>query len=138
MPPLPEDRPPITSRQYVTDSKLAFARQLRREMTPQERIFWERLRDRRLNGWKFRRQQLIDGFIADFFCAAIGVVLELDGAVHHDQQEYDAHRDRSFAARDLLVIRIPNERIERELDAVLAELAEACEARRPHPPAPSP
>ena len=138
MPPLPDDRSPITSRQFITESKLAFARQLRREMTPQERTLWERLRDRRLSGWKFRRQQLIDGFIADFFCAEVGVVLELDGAVHKLQQEYDAHRDRSFAARLLLVLRITNDRIERELDIVLAEVAEACEGRRPHPPAPSP
>jgi very-short-patch-repair endonuclease len=83
--------------QFVTDEKREIARTLRREMTPQERRVWEAVRGRRLGGFKFRRQQVIDGFIADFYCDRVGVVLELDGRVHEDQAEYDAHRDKVIA-----------------------------------------
>jgi very-short-patch-repair endonuclease len=112
--------------QFVTEDKRQFARQLRREMTPQEAKVWERVRGRRLGGFKFRRQQVIDGFISDFYCAEVGLVLELDGAVHQDQVEYDANRDRVIAEKRLTVARVPNDRIDNELEAVLSETEELC------------
>ena len=55
------------------------ARQLRRDMTPAETILWKHLRNRRFGGVKFRRQQPIDYYIADFFCPAARLIIELDG-----------------------------------------------------------
>lgn len=119
----------VVGLQPVTEEKRQFARRLRHEMTPHERKVWAEVRGRKLGGMKVRRQQVIDGYIADFNCAEAGVVPELDGEVHADQVEYDAHRDKVIASRRLIVLRFPNERIESELQAVLAEFLATCRAR---------
>jgi very-short-patch-repair endonuclease len=64
--------------QTVTKEKLERSRQLRREMTPAEKILWQELRGNKL-GVHFRRQQVIAGFIVDFYCHKAGLVIELDG-----------------------------------------------------------
>ncbi len=72
---------------------------------------------------KFRQQQIINGYIADFDCADVGVVIELDGPIYNSQAEYDSSRDRVMAARGLTILRIPNVRIESAFELVLAEIA---------------
>jgi very-short-patch-repair endonuclease len=58
-------------------------------MTPAEQILWDRLRGRRFQGLKFRRQHPLGRFIVDFYCAEHRLVIELDGGIHRHQQEYD-------------------------------------------------
>src|SRR5262245_30698047 len=72
----------IVTGQTVSDSKLELLQKLRHEMTPEEILLWSRLRANRLRGFHFRQQQFIHGFIADFYCHAAGVVVEVDGGVH--------------------------------------------------------
>ena len=91
-------------------------------MTPAEATLWPHLRANRLGGLHFRRQQVIDGFIADFYCHAAGLVVELDGAAHGERRGYDAERDKVLQARGLLVLRFPNGRVEADLKAVLMEI----------------
>lgn len=69
-----------------------YARRLRAEMTPAERIVWRKLRNRRFGHAKFRRQQPLDCYVADFFCAAARLVIELDGDSHMGKEERDAIR----------------------------------------------
>jgi very-short-patch-repair endonuclease len=71
--------------QHVTKEKLQRAKELRREMTPAEKILWEELRGSKL-GVHFRRQQVIEGFIVDFYCHKTGLVVEVDGDVHDLQR----------------------------------------------------
>jgi len=113
--------------QKVDSPKVQRAKELRREMTPAESLLWERLRGNRLCGLHFRRQQVIDGFIVDFYCHAGGLVVELDGGVHTAQAGYDAERDRVLARRELRVLRIGNVEVERNIDEVLERIARACE-----------
>jgi very-short-patch-repair endonuclease len=113
--------------QKVAAVKLQRAKELRRAMTGAERTLWERLRGNRLHGFHFRRQQVIDGFIADFYCHAAGLVVEVDGGVHAQQAAYDSERDRVLSQRGLRVLRIGNEQVEKNLDGVLACIAGACE-----------
>src|SRR5437868_6953197 len=61
--------------QRVEESKVARAKELRREMTPAEKAVWQRLRRNQLGGLHFRRQQVLYGFIADFYCHAAGLVV---------------------------------------------------------------
>ncbi len=112
--------------QRVDPVKVERSKALRREMTPAERILWQQLRRNQLNGLHFRRQQIIDGFIADFYCHAAGLVIELDGGIHRQRADYDAERDKVIAARDLRVLRFKNEEILRDLKGVLARIR-ACE-----------
>ena len=113
--------------QKVTPIKIQRAKELRRQMTQEEKILWQYLRANHLNGLHFRRQQIIDGFIADFFCHAARLVIEVDGEIHQQQAEYDAERDRVLSARGLRLLRIKNEEVRQNLDSVLARIAKACE-----------
>jgi very-short-patch-repair endonuclease len=67
------------------------ARRLRRTQTDAERLLWFRLRDRRLSGWKFKRQVPIDRFVVDFLCADAHLVVELDGGQHAQATVHDAN-----------------------------------------------
>src|SRR3970040_490684 len=75
------------------------ARELRRNMTPGERILWQKLRHNRLNGLQFRRQQIIDSYIVDFYCHSNALVVEVDGDIHDLQKEYDEEREAHLQAR---------------------------------------
>ena len=87
------------------------AREFRKTQTPAERAAWEILRNRRLLGLKFRRQHPLCGFIVDFYCPTLNLVLEIDGDVHtHPVQiDYDRHRTAVLEGHGLTVIRITND-----------------------------
>ena len=108
-----------------TPEKQAAAQKLRRNMTPSEKRLWECLRANRLHGLAFRRQQIIGGFIADFYCRAARLVIECDGAVHLTQAEYDHERDAVIASYNLRVLRFTNDQIDQDLLAVLSQITQA-------------
>jgi very-short-patch-repair endonuclease len=120
--------PNIVRGQCVSEERLQLARELRRELTPQERILWDRVRGQRL-GFKFRRQQVIRGFVVDFYCHRAALVVEVDGAVHADQEEYDASRADAFNQLGIEVIRFYNSEVSGDLEEVLRRIRDACERR---------
>jgi very-short-patch-repair endonuclease len=79
----PVGGPGIVRGARVSSDKRALARKFRRDPTRSERLAWALLRNRRCLGLKFRRQQVVRGYIVDFYCAELRRVLEGDGAVHH-------------------------------------------------------
>jgi very-short-patch-repair endonuclease len=105
------------------------AKELRQEQTPAERRLWRVLRDRAVNGLKFRRQHPLDGFVLDFFCPEARLCVELDAAVHDAQQDRDEARTAQLEARGLRVIRFRNDEAEDDLPSVLHRIAKA--ATRP-------
>jgi very-short-patch-repair endonuclease len=115
--------------QRVSAVKVERARELRRGMTPAEKLLWERLRGGSFDGLRWRRQQVIDGFIVDFYCHAARLVVELDGAVHNQQAEYDSARDTALAARHLLIVRFTNTEVETDITNVLARIHSTCQER---------
>ncbi len=116
----------IVTGQRIRPEVAARAEQLRREMTPAERRLWARLRANRLGGWHFRRQQVIAGFIVDFYCHRAGLVVEVDGPIHQGQAAADAERDAILRAHGLRILRVTNAAVMSQLntvlDAILAEL----------------
>jgi len=120
-------RPTKRRRWRTSQAMLARARQLRREQTPAEALLWEHLRNRRLKGLKFRRQHPVGRFVADFYCAQHRLIVELDGAVHQMQGEYDALRTEELERDGYRVIRFTDNQVERDLEWVLERIAEACE-----------
>ena len=102
------------------------AKQLRQAMTPAEKILWEQLRHNRLNGLQFRRQQIIDRYIVDFYCHEKALVVEIDGDIHDLQQEYDAERDNHLRARGFQVLRVSNYDVKDNLLLVLHKISDAC------------
>ena len=117
--------------QKVSPSKIQRAKELRRHMTPEEAMLWERLRANRLQGFHFRRQQVIAGFIVDFYCHSTGLVIEVDGSVHDQRVEYDLDRSRILEGFGLRVLRFKNQEIREDIEGVLARVVAACQAFPP-------
>ena len=109
--------------QKVNPEKLQRARDLRGEMTPTEKVLWQELRGNKL-GPHFRRQQVIAGFIVDFYCHSAGLVIELDGDIHQEQQEYDAGRDKILEKMGLHVVRFSNDDFLLNMPRVLIQVNE--------------
>jgi very-short-patch-repair endonuclease len=116
--------------QKVDDVKVQRAKELRQEQTEEEKLLWQYLRKNRLGGFHFRRQQVIQGFIVDFYCHQAGLVVEVDGGVHEDQIEYDQERDKVLEGLDLRIIRVKNEEIRKNLQSVLSVIEAACRENR--------
>ena len=122
------------------------AREMRRHPTRAEDRLWSWLRDRRFDGIKFRRQVPIGRYIADFYCADLKLVVELDGAHHRlpGMDEHDDERSLNLSGRGICVLRIPNELLIRD-SVMVGEMIHAAVDRLtsrgidgpPHPPSAS-
>jgi very-short-patch-repair endonuclease len=110
--------------QRVTKEKLNRARELRSEMTPAEKILWQEVRTNKL-GVHFRRQQIIAGFIVDFYCHSAGLVIEIDGGIHRKQKQDDSEREKALKEMGLSVVRFRNEEVIKDLPNVLTKIREA-------------
>lgn len=118
--------PKIITDQHVPVELKERSKELRRQMTPAESILWKHLRAGRLEGFHFRRQQVIDGYIVDFYCHKANLVVEVDGDIHLGQEEYDRDRDSHLRSRDLIVLRFSNNDVVVTLENVLAEIQKVC------------
>jgi very-short-patch-repair endonuclease len=99
-----------------------FARRLRVDATRAEKLLWQELRGRRLDGWKFRRQEPIDRYVADFVCNDARLVIEIDGPGHQDRVEQDAARSAVIEAYGYRVLRIADSAVLDDLAGVLAQI----------------
>jgi leucyl-tRNA synthetase len=110
------------SRIHLTEFKgiSLLARDLRNNQTPSEIILWEVLRKERIFGFRFLRQHpvfyredksWVDFYIADFYCARLRLIIELDGKIHIDRKDYDSERDEKLQSKGIEVLRIKNEEL---------------------------
>ena len=109
------------------------ARALRRDMTPAEAKLWGELRGRRLGEYKFRRQQPLGPFYADFYCAEARLVVELDGDTHVGREVEDAARTAFLASEGIAVIRFWNAEVHDNLEGVCTTILTACASRATDP-----
>ncbi|MBP7850975.1 MAG: endonuclease domain-containing protein [Lentimicrobiaceae bacterium] len=109
---------------------VARARQLRKSLTPSEKILWQALRKKQVAGMRFRRQHPIAQFIVDFYCHQVGLIIEIDGEIHleRDQMERDENRTHALEHFGLQVLRFRNEQIKQDLDNVLNRIREEIDA----------
>jgi very-short-patch-repair endonuclease len=118
------------SEMHQNSSSLIFqrARSLRSTQTKAEKILWSHLRNRKLNGLKFRRQHPILSFIADFYCHELRLIIEVDGEVHHQagQQSYDQRRQKELEISGIKMIRICNSDIIENCNTVLENIRNQC------------
>ena len=108
-----------------------FARENRSKSTSAEHLLWINLRNRRLDGFKFRRQHPIQNYVADFYCFECKLVIEVDGGCHLDpkQAEYDYQRTKELQVYGIKVLRFPNDRVLRDVSSVLKEISNICRQR---------
>jgi very-short-patch-repair endonuclease len=101
------------------------ARLLRQQQTKSERLLWEQLRNRQLRGRKFRRQQQFGPFVVDFYCVSERLVVEIDGAIHDEQREADAERQRIIQLTGDRVVRLTAELVESNMAEALRRIESA-------------
>jgi very-short-patch-repair endonuclease len=108
-----------------------FCRQLCNNQTPAEKLLWNELRRRSINGEKFLRQVplfTISGFgrrsfyIADFYSAKSKFVVEVDGPIHLLKKEYDANRDLVMQSWEFNILRFTNDEVLNHLDMVVKKI----------------
>jgi very-short-patch-repair endonuclease len=114
------------------------ARELRKAQTPQEQALWQQLRAKRFSGFKFRRQQVIGRYIADFVCFEQKLVIELDGSQHSDTKQADAQRDHWLNGQGFRVLRFWNNQWQSQQTGVLEAIWQALHEDKPSPPLPNP
>ena len=102
----------------------ARAKAMRREPVLYERRLWKVLRDRRLEGLKFRRQQVMGRYIVDFVCLRHRLIVEADGPQHEDRVE-DAARDDWLRGQGFRVLRFANTQIENRAEDVVKAILDA-------------
>jgi very-short-patch-repair endonuclease len=108
----------------AADRTLRFAKKLRRDMTDAERKLWQQLRAHRFEKYKFRRQQPIGRYIADFVCLEHRLIVELDGS-QHEESQHDNIRDAWLVSQHFRVLRFWNIDISTALDGVLLSILAA-------------
>jgi very-short-patch-repair endonuclease len=111
--------------------RLQFARRLRTDMIDAERRMWSRLRGRRFDGYKFRRQMPIAGYIADFASVEVKVIIELDGGQQTTTLEQDRRRTEAIETAGFLVMRFWNTEVLTNTEGVLDAIAEQLALRAP-------
>jgi very-short-patch-repair endonuclease len=102
-------------------------RSLRSNMPKAEALVWARLRDRQVEGYKFRRQYSVGAFVVDFYCPELKLAIEIDGPSHWMDgiPEYDAQRQLFLEGKGITVVRVTNERVYQDLDGAIGLIVAA-------------
>ena len=99
------------------------AQRLRANMTAAEKLLWEQLKENRLQ-YRFKPQHPLDIFIADFYCHALKLIIEVDGSVHDKQMEYDQARSDELRNKGIAVIRFTNDEVIEHITTVIEKIKE--------------
>jgi very-short-patch-repair endonuclease len=104
----------------------AFVKSLRKRSTDAESLLWKHLRAKRLKGLKFRRQEPIGKYIADFVCYEKQIIIEVDGGQHSIDKDRDNERDIWFKGEGFKVLRFWNNEVLTDTEAVLTAIMISC------------
>ncbi len=116
----------------------AAAKELRKNSTDAERLLWRHLKAKQLDGLKFRRQEQIGSFIADFVCYERGIIVEADGGQHALEKEKDEERTQWLNSQGFTVLRFWNNEILTNIDGVMEVIRMQCQAVTTPLPGPLP
>ncbi len=113
----------VPKKRYPSKHMIRRARDLRQTSTTPEQLLWLALRNGQIGGLKFRRQHPIGPCVVDFYCHSAGLVVEVDGMSHEDKIQRDVERTKLIEAHGLRILRVTNEDVMRDVDAVAREIA---------------
>ncbi len=102
------------------------AKGLRKSSTDAERVLWRHLRNKQIEGCKFRRQQPMENYILDFVCLEKGLVIEVDGGQHSTNKAKDEQRDDWLKENGFLVLRYWNTDVLFNIEGVLEDIRNHC------------
>jgi very-short-patch-repair endonuclease len=105
-------------------------KELRKAGNLSEVLFWKSFKDKNKLGFDIDRQVIIGNYIVDFFIPELGLVFEIDGSSHDDKIEYDAERDNYMESLNLLVIRIPDIDVKKNIEGVYKSILEIIKQRK--------
>jgi very-short-patch-repair endonuclease len=116
-------------------ANIGLARQFRKKETRAEKLMWRWLRNRRFNGYKFRRQHSIGDYHLDFFCEEAELAIELDGSGHGypRQQRHDNEREKFLTSRGIKTLRFWNSHLMRNAQSIRDTIFNELQKRAPHP-----
>ncbi|WP_028134424.1 endonuclease domain-containing protein [Bradyrhizobium japonicum] len=114
------------------EKSIRLARRLRLNQTDAETVLWNRIRNRRVDGYKFVRQEPIIGYICDFVCREKRLVIEVDGGQHNGSTT-DAIRDQRLKEEGYKVLRFWNNDVLGNIEGVLTIIQSALAEGAPHP-----
>lgn len=115
--------PPWQTTPELWEKLKPLGRQMRCEPTPAEEKLWQKLRNKQLLGFKFRRQHSIDRFIVDFYCGQANLIIEVDGLIHEYTQTEDTIRQEFLESLGFRVIRFRDEEVLNSVEGVLEKIA---------------
>lgn len=103
---------------------MRIAGDLRKSMTPAEKVLWNQLRNRKVQGFRFRRQHPIKDFIVDFFCYDAMLVIEVDGSVHEEARQKERDEQRTLILKRLGIgeIRFTNDEVIHHTEQVIKKI----------------
>ena len=113
---------------------LETARLLRKRMSYSESILWDKLKGKQMLGLRFRPQHPIEFFIADFYCHAARLVIEIDGEIHSEQVEYDDGREAEMEKYGIKIVRFTNDEVNNDIENVLKKIETIIKERIQSPP----
>ena len=105
----------------------ARSRDLRKNLTDAEQKLWQKLRNKQIDGNKFRRQFILGNYIVDFICLDKRLIIEVDGGQHMDNAGYDSQRGEWLSKQNFKVLRFWNNQVLNEMDSVLEVIAKNLE-----------
>lgn len=108
----------IRTPEYIIE----LARDMRRNMTETERILWYRLNKRQCGGHKFRAQHPLYRYVLDFYCHEKKLAVEIDGALHEAQSEYDQYRDEFLGSIGIRTLRIKSDELLHDIESVVQKI----------------
>ena len=119
---------------YNKASETAKRKILRNNLPLPEVLLWQQLKNRQLEGYKFRRQYSINRYVIDFYCPNLKVAIEIDGDSHYkeDAQEYDIIRENFIKEYGVKFLRFSNEDVKNNLPQVLQRICQTCNALNKH------
>ena len=98
------------------------AKALRKAGNFAEVVFWKQVRNWEFWQLDFDRQRVIGNYIVDFYAKSLGLVIEIDGESHNEEEDYDAKRDEFMISIGIRIFRISKLRVLHDLDNVMVEL----------------
>jgi very-short-patch-repair endonuclease len=120
------------TQRYNKSTEKEKRRRLRQNQTKAEALLWQKLRDRQIEGLKFRRQYSVECFVLDFYCPALRLAIEIDGESHQSEEAaaYDRDRQAFIEALGIRFLRFTNQEVYEHLDAAIEQITHTAQGLR--------